>query len=43
MYQATSSSQLQTLLKRQGELTGWIDTAEERWLELHEQLEALSD
>jgi ATP-binding cassette subfamily F protein 3 len=39
IYQDTA--QLQTLLKRQAELAGWIGPAEERWLELHEALEAL--
>jgi ATP-binding cassette subfamily F protein 3 len=39
IYQDTA--QLQVLLKRQAELTGWIEPAEERWLELHDALEAL--
>ncbi len=39
IYQDTA--QLQTLLKRQAELVGWIETAEERWLEVHEALEAI--
>ncbi len=43
IYQSSSSSQLQALLKRQGELTGWIDAAEHRWLELQEQLETMAD
>jgi ATP-binding cassette subfamily F protein 3 len=43
LYQGTSSAQLQTLLKRQGELAGLMESAEQRWLELHEQLEAIPD
>jgi len=32
---------LQTLLKRQAELAGWVDEAELRWLEISEALEAI--
>ncbi len=39
IYQDTA--RLQVLLKRQAELIAWIGTAEERWLEIHETLEAL--
>ncbi len=41
LYENASSSALQELLKRQGELAGKIETAEMRWLELQGQLEAL--
>jgi ATP-binding cassette subfamily F protein 3 len=41
LYEHASATRLQELLKRQGELAGWIETAELRWLELQEQLEAL--
>lgn len=43
LYDAANKDELQSLLKRQGELTGLIDTAEMRWLELHAQLEALPE
>ncbi len=43
LYDADSKTELQQLLKRQAELSGAIDTAEMRWLELHEQLEALPE
>ncbi|GBG13360.1 ATP-binding cassette, subfamily F, member 3 [Novimethylophilus kurashikiensis] len=41
LYTQGESTQLQTLLKRQAELSGWIDEAEMRWLEVHEALEAI--
>ena len=41
IYESASSSQLQTLLKRQGELAASIESAEQRWLELHAQLELM--
>jgi ATP-binding cassette subfamily F protein 3 len=41
LYSASDKSELQAILKKQAELTQKIDTAEERWLTLHEQLEAL--
>ena len=41
LYTASDKSELQAILKKQAELTQKIDTAEERWLTLHEQLEAL--
>ena len=41
LYTGAEAAQLQTLLKRQGELSGWIDEAELRWLEISEALEAL--
>jgi ATP-binding cassette subfamily F protein 3 len=40
LYANAVSTELQTLLKRQAELHGWIENAEERWLEIHELLEA---
>ncbi len=40
-YNAADKSGLQALLKRQSELTQLIAQAEERWLELQEQLEAM--
>ncbi|MBX9675097.1 MAG: ATP-binding cassette domain-containing protein [Methylotenera sp.] len=43
LYDANNKSELQQLLKRQAELSSAIDTAEMRWLELHEQLEAMAD
>lgn len=43
LYDANNKSELQQLLKRQAELSSAIDTAEMRWLELHEQLEAMTD
>lgn len=43
LYDAGNKAELQQLLKRQAELSGAIDTAEMRWLELHEQLEALPE
>lgn len=41
IYAKSDKTQLQTLLKRQAELVQSIEQAEERWLELHEQLEAI--
>lgn len=41
LYGAADKSLLQTLLKRQAELTASIDQAEEQWLQLQEQLEAI--
>jgi ATP-binding cassette subfamily F protein 3 len=41
LYTQGDSSQLQTMLKRQAELSSWIDEAEMRWLEVHETLEAI--
>jgi len=43
LYEAENKAELQLLLKRQAELSNAIDTAEMRWLELHEQLEALPE
>ncbi len=43
LYDAGNKAELQQLLKRQAELSGAIDTAEMRWLELHEQLEELPE
>ncbi len=42
LYAAADKTGLQSLLKRQGELTQTIAQAEERWLELQEQLEVIS-
>ena len=41
LYSAADKTELQQLLKTQAELTSKLETAEERWLELHEQLEAI--
>jgi len=41
LYAATDKMQLQTLLKRQAELAQLIEQAEERWLEIHQQLETI--
>lgn len=41
LYTRSDKSILQNLLKRQAELTQLLETAELRWLELHEVLEAL--
>lgn len=41
LYTASDKSELQAILKKQAELNQKIDLAEERWLTLHEQLEAL--
>ncbi len=43
LYEQQNKIELQALLKRQAELTSAIDDAELRWLELHEQLEALPE
>jgi ATP-binding cassette, subfamily F, member 3 len=43
LYEAENKAELQTLLKRQAELTAQIDELEMRWLELHEALEALPE
>jgi ATP-binding cassette, subfamily F, member 3 len=43
LYEVQNKLELQALLKRQAELTNNIDEAEMRWLELHEQLEALPE
>jgi len=41
LYTLANKSELQNLLKNQAELSVQIEGAEDRWLELHEQLEAL--
>ncbi len=41
LYNAADKTELQQLLKTQAELAGKLEVAEERWLELHEQLEAM--
>jgi ATP-binding cassette subfamily F protein 3 len=41
LYNAADKTELQQLLKTQAELAGKLETAEERWLELHEKLEAI--
>lgn len=41
LYAASDKTELQQLLKTQAELSTKLDSAEERWLELHEMLEAL--
>lgn len=41
IYSAADKGPLQTLLKRQAELAGWVEAAELRWLEIHEKLEAI--
>lgn len=41
IYAGGQSDELQTLLRRQADLTGRIEEAEMRWLEIHEALEAL--
>ncbi|MBM3351035.1 MAG: ATP-binding cassette domain-containing protein [Betaproteobacteria bacterium] len=41
LYTETDKSALQQLLKTQAELTSRLETAEGRWLELHEMLEAI--
>jgi ATP-binding cassette, subfamily F, member 3 len=43
LYDIEQKMELQTLLKRQAELASLIDSAEMRWLELHEQLECLPE
>jgi ATP-binding cassette subfamily F protein 3 len=41
LYSVTDKTELQQLLKKQAELANQIENAEERWLALHEQLEAI--
>lgn len=41
LYNAADKTELQQLLKTQAELTQRLEITEERWLELHEQLEAI--
>lgn len=41
LYATSDKTELQQLLKTQAELSTKLDSAEERWLELHEMLEAL--
>ncbi len=41
LYSVSDKTELQQLLKTQAELASKLETAEERWLELHEQLEAM--
>lgn len=41
LYSAADKTELQQLLKKQAELANQIEVAEERWLELHELLEAI--
>lgn len=41
LYTAAEKTELQQLLKKQAELANQIEVAEERWLELHELLEAM--
>jgi ATP-binding cassette subfamily F protein 3 len=41
VYSGSDKTELQSLLKRQAELAQNIEQAEERWLELHELLEAM--
>ena len=41
LYAATDKTELQQLLKTQADLTSKLEVAEERWLELHERLEAI--
>ena len=43
LYDIANKDELQKLLKRQAELADLAETAEMRWLELHEQLEALPE
>jgi ATP-binding cassette subfamily F protein 3 len=43
LYNASDKTELQQLLKTQAELAAKLETAEERWLELHEQLEAIPE
>ncbi len=43
LYTAADKTELQNLLKKQAELNNQIELSEERWLELHEQLEALPE
>jgi ATP-binding cassette subfamily F protein 3 len=41
LYENGDKAELQALLKQQSALTLSIDQAEERWLVVHEELEAL--
>jgi ATP-binding cassette subfamily F protein 3 len=41
LYTASDKAELQQLLKTQAELVNKLEVAEERWLELHEMLEAI--
>jgi ATP-binding cassette subfamily F protein 3 len=41
LYEPANKNELQSLLKRQAELSQQIEQAEERWLAVHEQLEAM--
>jgi len=41
LYEASGKAELQTLVKRQAELGQQLEQAEERWLEVHEMLEAI--
>jgi ATP-binding cassette subfamily F protein 3 len=41
LYTSTDKTELQNLLKKQAELANQIEVAEERWLALHELLEAI--
>ena len=43
LYSTTDKTQLQALLKKQAELSSQIDTAEARWLDLHEVLEGMPE
>ena len=43
LYETADKSELQNLLKQQAELAQNIEQAEERWLEVHEQLELLPE
>lgn len=43
LYQGGDSAQLQGFLKRQGELAGWIEEAELRWLDVQAELEAIGE
>lgn len=43
LYTASDKTELQNLLKKQAELSSLIEQGEERWLEVHEQLEALPE
>ena len=41
LYEPANKAELQSLLKRQAELTQSLEQAEERWLAIHEQLETM--
>lgn len=43
LYAGGQNEQLQTLLKRQGELASYIDAGEERWLEVQGELEEIGE